>query len=286
MKKLGWGVSWADRSSRDGGGERRGEVPNKRTEGFGESELETALQLSVTLTVTAVILYPKYLPVSPSEPLGEFCCHHHPQLAFRGCFTWMFYCHAGSKKMPSVMWVKCNRFELLTLWSLKGECGKNFEMSGVTSFGNTTRLMRSALQSGCCPYHLSSIESWNHKLQIFTFHPWRWRKHRNEGVPFLSSALWLTSPFSQLLYTSVTITFTSKHTQKHASTHICSHEGVSCTSCNVCVYDGDGVTNTGLILALNIWCAERSLVCVFHQLCCSPSFPLLLCLRSEIVKRL
>lgn len=50
---------------------------------------------------------------------------------------------------------------------------------------------------------------------------------------------------------------TTRHTKRHACTHMRSHEDVSC--------NGDGMTKTGLILALNIWCAERSFVCAFHQ---------------------
>lgn len=66
-----------------------GEVLNKRTEVLGESELKTTLQRSVTLTV--ILQPPKYLPLSDSEPLRVFSCHHCTWLAFRGCFAWILY---------------------------------------------------------------------------------------------------------------------------------------------------------------------------------------------------
>lgn len=70
-----------------------GEVLNKRTEVLGESELKTTLQRSVTLTVAAERprKIPKYLPLSDSEPLRVFSCHHCTWLAFRGCFAWILY---------------------------------------------------------------------------------------------------------------------------------------------------------------------------------------------------
>lgn len=108
------------------------------------------------------------------------------------------------------------------------------------------------------------------------FHLWLSRKHTDEGVPFWAMPCEWPLPFhSYCTHTSVTITFTSKHTQKHMQADTYTLMRVFPALPALCVYDGYGVTKTGLILALNIWCAERSLVCVFHQdvpHCLSPLF--------------
>lgn len=83
-----------------GEGERGSAKQERRALGRVSSrQLCNALQPSLPLQrEQEVILYPKYLPLSPSEPQGAFCCHHRPRLAFRRCFAWMFYWHVGLKK--------------------------------------------------------------------------------------------------------------------------------------------------------------------------------------------
>lgn len=121
-------------------------------------------------------------------------------------------------------------------------------MGGVTSFGHaivldevsslglvlpTPPLPRRELKPRSANIHFHNL-----------FQPQLPRKHKNEGVPFFFEHC----PVSDLsLFTAtvpthacVTITFTLQHTQKHMHTHA-----------NVS-YNGDGVTKTGLILALNI----------------------------------
>lgn len=169
------------------------------------------------------------------------------------------------------MRVKCYRFELLTLLECEGRVRKDFQMGGVTSFSHATVPDEVSFLGLVLP--TPPLLHWEQK-PCSTNIPFKKKKknpfqsqlsrnHKNEGVPFLSNALWVTSPFSQLPYPLMPLSHnyfhSTTHTKTHACTHVRSHEAVSCTG------NGDGVTKTGLILALNIWCAERSLVCVFHQ---------------------
>lgn len=96
--------------------------------------------------------------------------------------------------------VKCDRFELLTLLECEGRVWKDFQMGGVTSFGHAAVLDEVSSFSWVLPTPL--LPHWALKPRSTNIHspPQLPRKHRNQRLPFLSNALWVTSPFSQLLY--------------------------------------------------------------------------------------
>ncbi len=157
-------------------------------------------------------------------------------------------------------------------------------MGGVTSFGHA--IVLDEVSSLVLVLPTPPLPQWELKPRSANIHfknlfqPQLPRKHKNEGVRFFFGALpceWPLPFHSYCTHTCLCHSYfhTTTHTKTHACTHIRSHEDVS--------YNGEGVTKTGLILALNIWCAEGSLMCVFrqdvpHRLSLSLSLSLSLCL--------
>ena len=164
--------------------------------------------------------------------------------------------------------------------SVKGELWKDFQMGGVMPLC----WMRSAPEGSALP--TPPLPRWELKPPQYKYSlsknppstptpEEKWGSSSFERCPVSDLSLFTAAVAA---HACVTITFTPQDTQEH-----------TCTLMGMVSGNGDGVTKPWLILAVNIWCAERSLVCVFHQdvprrlsfLCLSSP-----CLRSGIVKRL
>ena len=154
--------------------------------------------------------------------------------------------------------------------------------------GHATVLDEVSSSRLCAAHTTSPTLSWNHRSTNIPLSKTRpppstptpeekWGSSCFERCPVSDLSLFTAA---RAAHACVTITFTPQDTRTQEHT---------CTLMRMLSGNGDGVTKPWLILALNIWCAERSLVCVFHQdvprrlsfLCLSSP-----CLRSGIVKRL